>query len=134
MEVHETVILVAEDEAVVRNLVRLMLSKEGYAVLTAKDGQEALELCEKFADPIHLLLTDVVMPRMTGLELAERIREQRPETKIMVMSGQTATTILEKNTLDAFLSKPFVPPTLLQCVQRVLTSSFRGICHDSDLL
>ena len=130
METKETVILLAEDEAVVRNLVRLMLSKEGYAVLTANDGQEALELCEKFADPIHLLLTDVVMPRMTGLELAERIREQRPETKIMVMSGQTATTILEKNTPDAFLRKPFVPPTLLQCVQRVLTSSFRGVCHE----
>jgi len=134
MTPNETVILVAEDEAVVRNLVRLMLSKEGYAVLTAKDGQEALELCEKFADPIHLLLTEVVMPRMTGLELAERVREQRPETKIMVMSGQTATTILEKNTPDAFLSKPFVPPTLLQCVQRVLTSSFRGVCNESDLL
>ena len=86
MEVNKTVILIAEDEAVVRNLVRLMLSKEGYAVLTANDGQEAPELCEKFADPIHLLLTDVVMPRMTGLELAEKIREQRPETKIMVMS------------------------------------------------
>ena len=134
MTPNETVILVAEDDAVVRNLVRLMLSKEGYAVLTAKDGQEALELCEKFADPIHLLLTEVVMPRMTGLELAERVREQRPETKIMVMSGQTATTILEMNTPDAFLRKPFVPPTLLQCVQRVLTSSFRGVCHESDLL
>ena len=58
MEANETVILLAEDEAVVRNLVRLMLSKEGYAVLTANDGQEALELCEKFKDPIHLLLTD----------------------------------------------------------------------------
>ena len=133
MTPNETVILVAEDDAVVRNLVRLMLSKEGYAVLTAKDGQEALELCEKFADPIHLLLTDVVMPRMTGLELAERIREQRPETKIMVMSGQTATTILEKNTPDAFLRKPFIPPALLQCVQRVLTSSFRGVCQESDV-
>jgi two-component system, cell cycle sensor histidine kinase and response regulator CckA len=63
MEVKETVILLAEDEAVVRNLIRLMLSKEGYAVLTANDGQEALEICEKFADPIHLLLTDVIMPQ-----------------------------------------------------------------------
>ena len=84
MEVNETVILVAEDEAVVRNLVRLMLSKEGYAVLRANDGQEALELCEKFADPIHLLLTDVQMPRMDGFELAERVRERRPEIKVLI--------------------------------------------------
>ena len=111
-----------------------MLEKEGYALLTANDGQEALEISEKFADAIHLLLTDVQMPRMNGLVLAERVREQRPEIKVMMMSGQTTTTILEKNTPDAFLKKPFIPPTLLQCVQRVLTSSFRGICHDSDLL
>ena len=134
MEVNETVILLAEDEAVVRNLVRLMLEKEGYALLTANDGQEALEICEKFADPIHLLLTDVQMPRMNGLELAERVREQRPEIKVMMMSGQTTTTILEKNTPHAFLKKPFIPPTLLRCVQRVLKSSFRGVCHESDLL
>jgi len=134
MEANVTVILLAEDEAVVRNLVRLTLSKEGYAVLTANDGQEALELCEKFRDPIHLLLTDVQMPRMNGLELAQRIREQRPEMKIVIMSGETATTILEENTPDAFLRKPFIPPTLLQCVRRVLTSSFRGACHESDPL
>jgi CheY-like chemotaxis protein len=87
MEANETVILLAEDEAVIRNLVRLMLSKEGYAVLTANDGQEALELCEKFADPILLLLTDMQMPPMDGLELAERVREQRPEIKVMLMWG-----------------------------------------------
>jgi len=134
MEVKETVILLVEDEAVVRNLVRLMLEKEGYALLTANDGQEALEISEKFADAIHLLLPDVQMPRMNGLVLAERVREQRPEIKVMMMSGQTTTTILEKNTPDAFLKKPFIPPTLLQCVQRVLTTSFRGVCHESDLL
>ena len=85
MEAKETVILIAEDEAVVRNLVRLMLTKEGYATLTANDGQEALEIGEKFKHPIHLLLTDIKMPRMNGLQLAERVREQRPETKIMIM-------------------------------------------------
>src|SRR5215471_8756227 len=134
MEVKETVILLAEDEAVVRNLVRLMLEKEGYDLLAANDGQEALEICEKFTDPIHLLLTDVQIPRMNGLELAERVREKGPEIKVMIMSGQMTTTILEKNTPDAFLKKPFIPPTLLQCVQRVLTSAFRGICHESDVL
>jgi two-component system, cell cycle sensor histidine kinase and response regulator CckA len=134
MDANETVILLAEDDVLVRNLVQLGLSNEGYAVLAANDGQEAREICDKFADPIHLLLTDVNMPRMEGSELAERVRECRPETKIMVMSGQTTTTILEENMPHAFLRKPFMPPTLLQCVRRVLTSSFRGICHESDVL
>jgi CheY-like chemotaxis protein len=134
MEANETVILLAEDDVLVRNLVQLMLSKEGYVVLASKDGQEAREICDKFADPINLLLTDVNMPRMNGPELAQMVQECRPETRIMIMSGQTATTILEKNMPHAFLRKPFMPPTLLQCVQRVLTSSFRGICHESDVL
>jgi CheY-like chemotaxis protein len=103
MEPKETVILLAEDEAVVRNLVAMMLSKEGYAVLTANDGQEALEICNKFKDPIHMLLTDVKMPRMSGLELAEWVHKKRPEIKIMIMSGETAHTILNENTPDVFL-------------------------------
>jgi CheY-like chemotaxis protein len=130
MDSKETVILVAEDDAIVRNLVRLMLSKEGYAVLTAGDGQEALEICEFFKDPIHLILTDVNMPRMDGLEFAERVRKQRPEIKIVLMSGQTITTIREENVHDAFLRKPFIPPTLLTCIQRVLMSEFKGDCED----
>lgn len=134
MEVKDTVILIAEDEAVVRNLVHLMLTKAGYATLTANDGQEALELFEQFKDPIHLLLTDVRMPRMSGLQLAEIVRERRPETKIMIMSAETSETILKQNTPDAFLRKPFIPPTLLRCVQRVLTTEFKGVCHESALL
>jgi CheY-like chemotaxis protein len=130
----ETVILVVEDEPAVRNLVQLMLSKEGYAVLTANDGQEALEICEKFKDPIHLLLTDITMPRMNGVKLAEKVRERRPETKIMIMSSETAYTILKENTPDAFLRKPFIPPTLLTCVRRVLRTEFTGVCYDSELL
>jgi CheY-like chemotaxis protein len=129
MEPNETVILLAEDEAMVRNLVALMLSKEGYTVLTANDGQEALEICDKLVDPIHMLLTDVTMPRMSGLELAERVHKKRPEIKIMIMSGEMAHTILNENTLDAFLRKPFMPPTLLGCVRRLLTSEFKGICQ-----
>jgi len=125
MDSKETVILVAEDDPIVRNLVRLMLSQEGYAVLTANDGQEALEICETFKDPIHLILTDLSVPRMDGLELAERVRKQRPEIKIVVMSGQTTMTIREENVPDAFLRKPFMPPTLLTCIQQVLTSEFK---------
>ena len=134
MEPREIVILLAEDDPGVRNLVKLMLSKEGYSVLTANDGQEALEICRKFKDPIHLLLTDVTMPRMTGMELAERVLKIRSEIKILVMSGETADTVLNQNRFDAFLEKPFMPPTLLKCVQHILDSNFKGICHESDLL
>jgi CheY-like chemotaxis protein len=130
MHPKDTVILVAEDEVIVRNLVRLMLTREGYAVLTAADGQEALEICGKFTEPIHLLLTDVRMPRMDGWQLAEQVRAQRPEIRIIIMSAETATTIRENNPPDAFLRKPFVPPTLLQCIQRVLVSSFSGVCEE----
>lgn len=118
----ETVILLAEDDPVVRNLIRTMLAKEGYAVLTANDGAEALEICTAFSDPIHLLLTDVSMPRMDGWTLAKELRQQRPEVKVIVMSGYTTETIRRENRPDAFLRKPFIPPTLLKCVQRVLAS------------
>lgn len=125
-----TVILLAEDDPIVRNLIQLMLTRQGYVVLTANDGQEALELCDKFKDAIHLLLTDVRMPRMDGWTLAQHVRDRRSDTKIVVISGETATTILEKNSADAFLRKPFVPPTLLKCIQRVLASSFHGACDE----
>ncbi len=125
----ESIILIAEDDLLVRNFVQLMLAKEGYVLLSASDGQEALELFETFGDPIHLLLTDVRMPRLDGLTLAERVRALKPDTKIIIMSGDTAVTIREKNVPDAFLKKPFVPPTLLKCVQRVLEGS-SGRCED----
>jgi two-component system, cell cycle sensor histidine kinase and response regulator CckA len=118
----ETIILVAEDDPVVRNLVSTMLLKESYVVLTAKDGVEAMELCEAFKDPLHLLLTDAMMPRMNGLDLAAAVRRMRPEMKVIVMSGYTIDTIRTENSADAFLRKPFVPPALLRCVQKVLAS------------
>ena len=134
MEPREIIILLAEDDPAVRNLVRLMLSKEGYSVLTANDAQEALEICAKFKDPIHLLLTDVTMPGMNGLELAESILKKRSEIKIMIMSGATGETIPNENTPYAFLPKPFVSPMLVRCVQRLLNSSFKGNCYESDLI
>ena len=134
MEPKETVILLAEDDAAVRNLVTLMLLKEGYAVLAANDGQEALDICRQFKEPIHLLLTDKTMPRMTGVELAEQVLRKRSEIKILIMSGETPDAVLNQNIPDAFLRKPFMPPTLLKCVQRLLDSEFKGICYESDLL
>ena len=125
----ETVILVVEDEALVRNLVQLMLVKEGYAVVAANDGQEALEMCDLYDHPIDLLLTDVRMPRMDGITLSEKVRQRRPDIKVIVMSGETVDTIAMKNRPDAFLRKPFIPPTLLKCVQRVLAGTLSGACE-----
>ena len=129
MTPENTVILLAEDDLLVRNLVQLMLAKEGFILLSASDGQQALELFEAFKDPIHLLLTDIRMPRLDGLTLAERVRALRPETKIIIMSGDTAVTIREHNVPDAFLRKPFVPPILLKCIQRVLKGG-SGACEE----
>lgn len=119
---NETVILVAEDEPVVRNLVRTMLTQAGYAVLTANDGVEALDICKAFTDEIHLFLTDVAMPRVDGLKAAAAVRKLRPEIKVIIMSGNITETIRTENRPDAFLRKPFIPPTLLECIQKVLAS------------
>jgi two-component system, cell cycle sensor histidine kinase and response regulator CckA len=115
-----TVILIVEDDVTIRNLVRTMLTDEGYAVLDAADGAEALEVCLKFSDPIDLLITNVTMPRMDGLTLAQKIREVRPNIKIIVMSGMMDEAILEGNRADAFLQKPFQPPALLKKIEDIL--------------
>ena len=83
MEPKKTVILLAEDDPVVRNLVSLMLSKEGYSVLTANDGQEAFEICRRFKDPIHLLLTDKTMPRMTVWSLRKAFSRKDPKSRLL---------------------------------------------------
>ncbi len=107
-----------------------MLAREGCAVLTANDGAEALEICTQFTDPIHLLLTDVNMPRLDGLELASRVRRERPDMKVVVMPGYTTGVTRRENVPDAFLRKPFVPPVLLKCVQRVLASAGPVECQE----
>src|SRR5437773_10483032 len=81
------IILVAEDDVVVRNVVRLLLQGEGHEVLVAVDGYEALELSRRYQGTIHLLLTDIRMPRLDGLELVEQILMERPRIKILLMTG-----------------------------------------------
>jgi signal transduction histidine kinase len=115
-------ILVVEDEAGVRALTREFLKVSGYAVLEAKDGFEALEESEKFKGKIHLLLTDMVMPRMNGSELAERINAQRPETKVLYMSGYAeympGGSSAEPKT--PMLQKPFSIASLVGKIREVL--------------
>ena len=120
----ETVLL-AEDEEVVRRLAREILSGNGYKVLEAGNGREALLLSEAHRGEIHLLLTDVVMPKMSGRELGERIRLQRPDLRILYMSGYTDDAILRQGVLEdgiPFLQKPFTAEGLARKVREVLDS------------
>src|SRR5213083_40879 len=116
----ETVLLV-EDEEAVRRVAAKILTASGYRVLTAHDGPAALSAAARESGPIHLLLTDMVMPGMTGRELAERLVVVRPGTRVLYMSGYTEDAVVrETAAAHAFLQKPFEPETLARKVRDVL--------------
>ncbi len=118
----ETILLV-EDEEQVRILVRNILRRQGYQVLDAADAASALQLCENHADEIGLLLTDVVMPGMSGRQLAERLQARRPGLRVLFMSGYTDDAIVHHGVLDAgvmFIQKPIRPDALVRKIREVL--------------
>src|SRR5262245_58956235 len=108
----QPVILVAEDEPLVRNVVRAVLIDAGYQVLDAADGEQALELSRRYSGSIHMLLTDVKMPRMNGLDLSNHIIRERPGIKVLMMSGKLSGELLVIGKSVDFLRKPFLPKTL----------------------
>jgi two-component system cell cycle sensor histidine kinase/response regulator CckA len=120
----ETILLV-EDEAMMRPLVNGILEKRGYRVLVAQNATEALTLARQHDGPIHLLLTDVVMPGNSGPELAARLVASRPETAVLYMSGYTDDATVRHGLLDRglnYIQKPFTPSALAQKVRQVLSS------------
>jgi two-component system cell cycle sensor histidine kinase/response regulator CckA len=116
-------ILLTEDEEGVRATVRVALESSGYTVLPARNGEEAVQLCQQHSGPIHLLITDVVMPKMSGRQLAELVVAQRPTIKVLYLSGYTDDAVVRHGVLEAgiaFLQKPFTPMVLARKVRAVL--------------
>ena len=112
----QPVILVADDEVLILNIARISLEREGYFVLTAENGEEALSLSRQYSGEIHVLISDVEMPKMNGLDLTSHITNERPETQVVLMSGWCEAT----NSKRPFLRKPFVPTLLTETVRRLL--------------
>jgi CheY-like chemotaxis protein len=119
---HETVLVVEDDEAV-RALVQRVLRASGYSVLAAADGAEAIALAQHETRPIHLLLTDIVMPRSSGVEVASRLQATRPGLKVVYMSGHTADAFGGRFEVPAgshFVPKPLVPDELTRTLRDAL--------------
>jgi two-component system cell cycle sensor histidine kinase/response regulator CckA len=118
-------VLIAEDEKEVREIAREFLVLSGYTVLEARDGEEALKIAASHAGPIHVLITDMIMPVVGGRELADRIRESRPETEIIYMSGYAEYGAEGKPGIEEggiLLTKPFTRMGIVRAVSEILRS------------
>ena len=116
-------ILLTEDDEMVRAMASRFLSTLGYRVLLASNGKKALAICEQYAEPIQLLITDVVMPEMGGPDLVEHLATLRPEIRILIMSGYADKANVRQQVLDdetPFIQKPFAPQDLARKVREIL--------------
>jgi CheY-like chemotaxis protein len=128
-------ILLAEDEAGVRKYTREILERYGYIILEASNGLEALSMVHSHPGPIHLLLTDIIMPTMGGMELAEKFSAEFPGIPVLIMSGYTDQIMRHWNALSAYIQKPFTLSDLLTQVRELLDraapSSLRAEDHSA---
>ena len=116
-------ILLVEDDPVVRHVVRLLLELEGDSVLEAKDGDDALTVVNSYQGPLDLLLTDVMMPGLSGAEVCDRVREARPGLPTLFISGFYPEAVFPDHRLpesSAFLAKPFMPEELIEAVDGLI--------------
>jgi len=116
-------ILVVDDEEKLREILKLGLTRHGFSVLEAASGEDALQLSKDYLGPIHLLLVDVVMPGMSGVELAPQLLASRPDTKVILMSGYRDDQILLNAALNPntpFFHKPFTIDSLIQTIDNLL--------------
>ncbi|MEA3475332.1 MAG: ATP-binding protein, partial [Candidatus Cloacimonadota bacterium] len=119
-------ILVVDDEQVICDLICEVLETSGYTVLTAGLGSEAISICKQYKEPIHLIITDVVMPKMSGRELVKQLKPLRPEMKVLFMSGYTGKDVIARGILKpetTFIQKPMTPEVLKRKVRKVLNAS-----------
>jgi two-component system cell cycle sensor histidine kinase/response regulator CckA len=122
MESPGTILLVDDDEAL-RRLLQRVLTENGFHVIEAADGAQALEVASAFPQPIDLLLTDVIMPKLNGAALAERLLGERPGSKLLFISGYVEKQLLlAKYPESVLLQKPFTPDALLAVVRQLLAS------------
>lgn len=129
-------IIIAEDHDEVLTLVSRVLKEAGHNVLEANHCDKAIHICEQYPDPIHLLLIDVVMPKMSGPELAQRLIALHPEMKVLYMSGYIDNTIKQYGILingASFIQKPFTPTVLLSKVREVLDAPQERMSHRQEL-
>lgn len=122
--------LVSEDDEVIRGIIVETLQEQGYTTLEAADGVQALAVAVAHAEPIHLLVTDVVMPRMGGAELAKRLAAGRPALRVLYLSGYSDRAIDLQAGPGAgacFLQKPFNPTSLARKVREVLDTTSSGL-------
>jgi CheY-like chemotaxis protein len=122
------VILVVDDEAAVRNLITTVLRRAGYQVFEAANGEDAFEELKGRAQPVHLLLTDCVMPGMSGVELAAAARKQGWVATVLVISGYVSSQVAAEDQKFDFLQKPMAPNQLLDKVRELL---FRSSAADA---
>jgi DNA-binding NtrC family response regulator len=118
----ETLLLV-EDEVAVRQSTREFLMLNGYIVLEAKNGEDALCIVREYTPPIHMMITDVVMPTMGGAKLAAHLAVERPDMKVLFVSGYAENTVLRHGAIDVanrFLQKPFSLKTLARKIREIL--------------